>query len=504
MAPYYAPPPQPGFSGYPSQGNDPGLMAAYIQELRLRDQVRKSPPSSPPQAAPAPEPKKEPQEDSALTLIKLLDEREAKARVAADLIAQQQAATAAIEKAREEASNMESAKIAKMLQTWKEEEAKARKAEKEAAKAAQAAAEAQAAQAAAIAAAATAAREAAEKEAAAKAKKAEEESSKKIAEAAEKAAALEKAKKELEENLAKIAPQPDDTKGNVHFHDALNRKYDVPWRYAKSWKGMKSLIEQAFSHVDGIGQLVMDGRYDLLGPEGNIILPAVWDIVIQPEWAIRMELWPEPEPEPMLYETMDGGWTTKPPKKDKDGKSKKKSGKGSSSRNPTSPVHMAPMPPPLTPHGMHIIDDDDVVGGRGGGSKSRDKGKKREVRIPGGFFGSWIAGSAGARPRGSGKDSEKPGTSSMVHRHVSNSSSSSSTTSNSNSKELTSSGEEQTQRQHTEVRKVSPGPQQSSLRRERRDMSDNDDFVVVSHRERSAAQGKRQPTIVSDPLCAVM
>ena len=41
-----------------------------------------------------------------------------------------------------------------------------------------------------------------------------------------------------------------------------------------------------------------EGRYDLVGPDGEIILPKVWKEVIQPDWSIIMHLWPIPEPPP--------------------------------------------------------------------------------------------------------------------------------------------------------------------------------------------------------------
>ena len=53
---------------------------------------------------------------------------------------------------------------------------------------------------------------------------------------------------------------------------------------------MKGLIEQAFQHVDVIGQHVQEGRYDLIGPGNEIILPAVWETVIEPDWAITMHM----------------------------------------------------------------------------------------------------------------------------------------------------------------------------------------------------------------------
>lgn len=65
---------------------------------------------------------------------------------------------------------------------------------------------------------------------------------------------------------------------------------------------MEELIRQAFLHVDVIGQHVAEGHYDLVGPNGDIILPQVWQTVIEPDWSITMHMWPIPEkpkePEP--------------------------------------------------------------------------------------------------------------------------------------------------------------------------------------------------------------
>jgi hypothetical protein len=58
---------------------------------------------------------------------------------------------------------------------------------------------------------------------------------------------------------------------------------------------MEELIKQSFLHVDRIGPHVMEGHYDLIGPNGEIILPQVWDTVIEPDWSISMHMWPLPD-----------------------------------------------------------------------------------------------------------------------------------------------------------------------------------------------------------------
>src|SRR4051812_15778541 len=61
---------------------------------------------------------------------------------------------------------------------------------------------------------------------------------------------------------------------------------------------MEELIKQAFLHVDVIGPHVQQGHYDLIGPNGEIILPQVWETMIEPDWAVTMHMWPMPEPKP--------------------------------------------------------------------------------------------------------------------------------------------------------------------------------------------------------------
>jgi hypothetical protein len=58
---------------------------------------------------------------------------------------------------------------------------------------------------------------------------------------------------------------------------------------------MENLITQAFLHVEIIGPHVAQGHYDLVGPHGEIVLPQVWDEMVEPDWAVTMHMWPMPE-----------------------------------------------------------------------------------------------------------------------------------------------------------------------------------------------------------------
>lgn len=55
---------------------------------------------------------------------------------------------------------------------------------------------------------------------------------------------------------------------------------------------MEDLIKQAFLQVDVLGPHVQEGHYDLIGPDGETILPSVWEKIIQPDWSITMTMWP--------------------------------------------------------------------------------------------------------------------------------------------------------------------------------------------------------------------
>ncbi len=52
------------------------------------------------------------------------------------------------------------------------------------------------------------------------------------------------------------------------------------------------MINQAFLHVDVLKPHVQKGRYEIVGPTGEIILPSVWEHIIQPGDALTMIMWP--------------------------------------------------------------------------------------------------------------------------------------------------------------------------------------------------------------------
>lgn len=54
---------------------------------------------------------------------------------------------------------------------------------------------------------------------------------------------------------------------------------------------MEELIEQAMLHVEFIGDHVKQGHFDLLSPDGSVILPSVWEQFVEPGWFVTMRMW---------------------------------------------------------------------------------------------------------------------------------------------------------------------------------------------------------------------
>ncbi|KAJ9602262.1 hypothetical protein H2200_013117 [Cladophialophora chaetospira] len=188
--------------------------------------------------------------------------------------------------------------------------------------------------------AAAAAKTAAEQESAAaaaaakeEAKKAQEEAEAKLKEA-ETAAATAKAEAEEAEKKAAAAAPPE-RRAPVRFKDAIGRSYNFPWERCCRWRDMEGLINQAFQHIDNLADHVMAGRYDLIGPDKEIIMPNYWESIVEPDMHITMMMWPIPEPPPPEEDIIitpgdDGGILIMDdgigPRREKKGKKKKPTG----------------------------------------------------------------------------------------------------------------------------------------------------------------------------------
>jgi len=122
---------------------------------------------------------------------------------------------------------------------------------------------------------------------------------------------------------------------------------------------MEELIKQAFLHVEVVGPQVQEGQYDLIGPDGEIILPTVWERVVQPDWSITMHMWPMermPQRPPMPPMMGGAGGGPRPVHPHRDGHGPRMAGGMFAGVRPMGHRAgggggMGPMPPPPPPGG---------------------------------------------------------------------------------------------------------------------------------------------------------
>jgi len=179
-------------------------------------------------------------------------------------------------------------------------------------------------------------------------------------------------------------------------------------------QGMEELIKQAFLHVDVIGQHVQEGHYDLMGPDGEIVLPQVWERTVLPDWLITMHMWPMPEPPKKVEKVLEipivggpvHGFAPAPAHTvsyDMFGRPKKKKhSKSSSGAVIIPPPPMAPMVPGagIPPPPLGVVTMDPFVASATPGievlPEKSDKRRKPSQSIP--PILSWAAG-GGTRSR---------------------------------------------------------------------------------------------------------
>lgn len=99
----------------------------------------------------------------------------------------------------------------------------------------------------------------------------------------------------------------------IRLETEKGRSYNFPFHLCRTWdvsylphvtlgcrvltriaQGMERLIKQSFKNAPNLAASVAALEYDLLDPNGDIILPQVWESVVQPNWTMRVKLWPPP------------------------------------------------------------------------------------------------------------------------------------------------------------------------------------------------------------------
>ncbi|KAK3386452.1 hypothetical protein B0H63DRAFT_467816 [Podospora didyma] len=85
--------------------------------------------------------------------------------------------------------------------------------------------------------------------------------------------------------------QPDTGVAPVMFTNTQGRRYPIPFAACKTWADMSKLIRESFAHSSEETRGVIDGSYDLIGPNGEIILKTLWESLVKPGWEVSMKMW---------------------------------------------------------------------------------------------------------------------------------------------------------------------------------------------------------------------
>lgn len=98
---------------------------------------------------------------------------------------------------------------------------------------------------------------------------------------------LEAAKKTAEEEAARYITSE---LKPIKLKDAAGRNYTLPWQLCKTWTGMEELLRQSLWSDANLGSSVLGGLYYISDEQGAIILPQVWDSVVQPGSELTIHL----------------------------------------------------------------------------------------------------------------------------------------------------------------------------------------------------------------------
>ncbi|KAK4186784.1 hypothetical protein QBC35DRAFT_254503 [Podospora australis] len=95
----------------------------------------------------------------------------------------------------------------------------------------------------------------------------------------------------------------------IVFTNTLGRRFQIPFSSCKTWEDMSKLVRESYQDdsddvVDqGRYDEIINGRYDLLSPDGQIILQSLWEKLVKPGWEVKMQMWKKC----ILYDVPVGG-----------------------------------------------------------------------------------------------------------------------------------------------------------------------------------------------------
>ncbi|KAL2070966.1 hypothetical protein VTL71DRAFT_13992 [Oculimacula yallundae] len=88
----------------------------------------------------------------------------------------------------------------------------------------------------------------------------------------------------------------------ITFTNSQGRKTSIPYHLGNTWMNMSEWIRKSYdgdTKAKEMGNLtdLNDNKYRLIGPNNEVILPSLWDQLVQPGWEVSLKLREEPRAE---------------------------------------------------------------------------------------------------------------------------------------------------------------------------------------------------------------
>ncbi|KAK7421610.1 hypothetical protein QQX98_002077 [Neonectria punicea] len=123
--------------------------------------------------------------------------------------------------------------------------------------------------------------------------------------------------------------------GILHFQDAVGRKFKFPFYRVKTWE------------VNVLEPHVIEEHFDLMGPDGDIILPIFWEDRIEPGMAITMAMWPMDKLPPLPGKRERNVKSRQPPNPEQASSQQSPGQPPQPKQSPHKSTAMPPVPRPL-------------------------------------------------------------------------------------------------------------------------------------------------------------
>ncbi|KAF2164385.1 hypothetical protein M409DRAFT_25263 [Zasmidium cellare ATCC 36951] len=89
----------------------------------------------------------------------------------------------------------------------------------------------------------------------------------------------------------------------IRFEDAEYRRYRIPFKAARTWKGMQKVVREVYqnSEIRDMDEDIISGRWQIVDADDNGILPSSWEMSVKPGYVYKLAF-TRPQQNDRMYE----------------------------------------------------------------------------------------------------------------------------------------------------------------------------------------------------------